>query len=84
MSCSTASWRKIIYTHSHCFCPPVKHVVVVGIPPPQHFGVLKVHPAARGERGDASPAPMLTRRAGFEKMSVEFGKEAEICISLIS
>lgn len=52
--------------------------------PPWHFGVLKVHPAARAEKGDASPAPMLTRRAGFEKMSVEFGKEAEICISLIS
>lgn len=34
-------------------------------------------------REDASPAPMLTHRAGLGKMSVELGKEAEICISLI-
>lgn len=62
----------------------MKHVVVVGIPPPWCFGVVRVHTAARRGRGNASPGPMLTHRVGFEKMSVEFGKEAEICISLIS
>lgn len=84
VSWSTSLWRKIIHTHTHRFCPLTKHTVVEEIPPPRQFGVLKVHTAARGERGDALPSPMLTGRAGFEKMSVEFGKEAEICISLIS
>lgn len=39
--------------------------------------------AVRGEQEDASPAPSLTCGAGLEKMSVEFRKEAEICISPI-
>lgn len=45
--------------------------------------VMQEAPAARGEREDAPPAPTLTPGAGLENMSVEFGKEAEICISPI-
>lgn len=72
--------------HTHRYCPLMNHTVTVGIPLRGISGYLKFTQnaaASRGEQEDASPAPVLTLRAGLEKMSVEFGKEAEICISPI-
>ena len=71
---------------SHRYCLLMKHTVVVGIRLRGVSGYSKFMweaSAARGEREDASPAPVLTHGAGVEKMSVEFGREAEICISPI-
>lgn len=69
-----------------CLCPLMKHTVTVGIPLCGVSGSSEFTPKAAAlgrEQKDASPAPVLTRRAAFEKMSAEFGKEAEICISPI-
>lgn len=74
------------YTHTHRYCPLMKRTVVVGIPLCGISGYsefMQEASAARGEQEDASPASTLTCGAGLEKMSVEFGKEAEIYISPI-
>lgn len=81
LKCSSMEENKL-----HPYSPLVKHTVVVGIPLRGASGYSKFTQEAlalRGEPEDASPAPMLTCRAGLEKMLVEFGKEAEICISPI-
>lgn len=71
---------------THSYCPLTKHTVMVGILLCGISGYSKFTQKAaawRGEQEDASPAPTLTHGAGLEKMLVEFGKEAEICISPI-
>lgn len=71
---------------THHSYPLMKYMVVVEIPFHGVSGYSKFMQeasTARGEQKDASPAPTLTGGADLEKMSVEFGKEAEICISPI-
>jgi len=64
----------------------MKHMVTTGIPlrgVSVYSEFMEEASAARGEQEDTSPAPTLTHGSGLEKMSVEFGEEAEICISPI-
>lgn len=65
-----------VHTYT-CFCPLMKHTVTVGNPlcGVSGYSEFTQKAAALGRnQKDASPAPVLTCRAGFEKMSVEFGK----------